>query len=48
VNNHISAIDNTAQLPIFYAGRPTKSYLFTLAEYHTFNPNVTNELRLRL
>jgi len=45
VNNHISAIDNTAQLPIFYAGRPTKSYLFTLAEYHTFNPNVTNELR---
>src|SRR5439155_9871721 len=34
-----------AQLPIFYASRPTKSYLFTLAEYHTFSPNITNEFR---
>src|SRR5262249_15710731 len=38
VQNKISAIDNNAQLPIFYAARPTKSYLFTLAEYHTFSP----------
>jgi hypothetical protein len=45
IENHISQIDNTAQLPIFYAARPTKSYLFTLAEYHTFSPNITNEFR---
>jgi hypothetical protein len=45
IQNHISSIDNTAQLPIFYAARPTKSYLFTLAEYHTFSPNITNEFR---
>jgi hypothetical protein len=45
VQNHISAIDNTAQLPVFYAARPTKSYLFTLAEYHTFSPSITNEFR---
>jgi hypothetical protein len=45
VHNKIGAIDNTAQLPIFYATRPTKQYLFTLAEYHTFTPNITNEFR---
>ncbi len=45
VHNKISSIDNTAQLPVFYVGAPTKQYLFTLAEYHTFNPNITNEFR---
>ena len=45
VQNHISAIDNAAQLPIFYTAQPTKSYLFTLAEYHNFSPSITNEFR---
>lgn len=33
-------------LPFFYTPVPTRNYLATLAEYHTFSPNVTNEFRL--
>ncbi len=46
VQNHIAAIDNAAQLPQFYIAEPTKSYLFTIAEYHNFSSNVTNEFRV--
>ncbi len=45
VSNRIDAIDNTPNLPQFYSLFPTRQYLFTLAEYHTFSPSVTNEFR---
>ena len=46
VNNRIDAIDNAAQLPVFYITRPIRLHLASLNEYHNFSPNVTNELRL--
>src|SRR5262249_33655287 len=33
-------------LPIFYAQRPVTAKVFSFSEFHTFKPNVTNELRL--
>ncbi|MCU1238467.1 MAG: Cna domain protein [Candidatus Solibacter sp.] len=46
VYNHISFIDTTATLPVFYTTVPQKAYLGTFTEYHTFNPRLTNEFRL--
>jgi outer membrane receptor protein involved in Fe transport len=46
VYNHLSFIDTRATLPDFYTTVPQKAYLVTLAEYHTFSPALTNELRL--
>ncbi len=45
IANRIDAIDNTPNLPQFFIQEPTRQYLFTLAEYHTFSPTVTNEFR---
>ena len=45
ISNRIDAIDNTPNLPQFFSLEPTRQYLFTLAEYHTFSPTVTNEFR---
>lgn len=45
VSNRITSIDNTANLPQFFSLSPTHQYLFTLAEYHTFSPTLTNEFR---
>lgn len=45
VSNRITAIDNTPNLPQFFSTRPTHQYLFTLAEYHSFTPTLTNEFR---
>ena len=45
ISNRITAIDNTANLPQFFGLRPTHQYLFTLAEYHSFTPTLTNEFR---
>jgi len=36
----------SAELPIFYTLSPTRYYLATISEYHTFVPTVVNELRL--
>ena len=44
--NRQDAINTTAELPVFYTATPARYYLATLAEYHTFNPHVTNEFRL--
>jgi hypothetical protein len=42
-----SANNNAAtNLPIFYAQRPITAKVFSFSEFHTFKPNVTNELRL--
>ena len=46
VYNRSDGINTGAQLPAFYTTAPTTNYLATLAEYHTFTPNVVNELRL--
>lgn len=45
VSNRITAIDNTPNLPQFFSVSPTHQYLFSLAEYHTFTPVLTNEFR---
>ena len=45
ISNRITAIDNTPNLPQFFGLRPTHQYLFSLAEYHSFTPNLTNEFR---
>jgi hypothetical protein len=44
--NTQAAQDFTADLPVFWTPHPTKWYLFALSEFHTFTPNITNELRI--
>ena len=44
-NSQISQ-DTAATLPAFWLSLPTKWHLFSLSEFHTFSPNLTNELRL--
>lgn len=44
--NSTNQILASAQLPAFYSIAPTRNYLTTLSEYHTFTPNLVNELRL--
>ncbi len=44
--NRSGAIDTAASLPVFFTTIPTNSYIFTLSEFHTFNPTTTNEFRL--
>lgn len=46
INNRIDQIDNQAQLPVFYTTRPIRLHLASLNEFHSFGPNLTNELRL--
>jgi hypothetical protein len=46
VSNRYAIIDTTANLPEFYSNRLTTSNLFSLSEFHTFQPNLLNELRL--
>ena len=45
ISNRINSIDNTPNLPQFYSLVPTRQYLFSLAEYHSFTPTLTNEFR---
>jgi hypothetical protein len=46
IDNKETGLDNNGQLPTFWTTLPQRFYLVTLAEYHTFSPNVTNELRV--
>ncbi len=46
VNNRIRGIDNNPNLPVFFTGQTTDTQLASWAEFHTFSPNITNELRL--
>jgi hypothetical protein len=46
VYNQQATIDTAATLPVFYQPLTVPYHLFTLSEYHTFTPSVTNELRL--
>jgi hypothetical protein len=40
------AINTVADLPVFYTATPFRAYVATIAEYHAFNPHLTNEFRL--
>jgi hypothetical protein len=44
--NRSDSLDNNANLPAFWTTLPTRYYLASAAYYHTFGPNLTNELRL--
>ncbi|MEO8593644.1 MAG: carboxypeptidase regulatory-like domain-containing protein [Candidatus Solibacter sp.] len=46
VDNKISSINITANLPIFFFPRPITSHLGSISEFHTFKPNLTNEFRV--
>jgi hypothetical protein len=46
VSNRIRGIDNAPTLPAFYTPTTTDAHLASLAEFHNFSPNLTNELRL--
>ena len=46
IYNKIATIDSTATLPDFYTPLVLPYHLATLAEYHTFSPNVGNEFRV--
>jgi hypothetical protein len=45
IYNSIVGIDIRAALGAFYQGLPNKFHLVTLAEYHTFGANLSNEFR---
>ena len=38
--------DTAGQIPSFWTNVPQRFHLFTLGEYHTFSPSLTNEFRL--
>ncbi len=44
--NRSDSLDNNANLPAFWTTLPQRYYLASIADYHTFSPSVTNELRL--
>lgn len=46
IYNSAVGIDNNANLPAFFQSSPTKYHLASLAEYHTFNASISNELRV--
>jgi hypothetical protein len=46
IYNKSTSLDTNANLPAFWTTLPQKFYLASIAHYHGFGPNVTNELRL--
>ena len=44
--NSQGSSDTAASLPVFFTTQPFKFDLFALSEYHTFTPNLTNEVRI--
>lgn len=46
IYNSAVGIDNAAALPAFFLPAPSKFHLASLSEYHTFNPTLSNELRV--
>jgi hypothetical protein len=45
IANRTSQIDTGAELPVFFTSIATTTALASLAEYHSFNPALTNEFR---
>ncbi len=48
IYNTQGAEDTAANLPVFFTTQPFKYDLFALSEYHTFTPNLTNEIPSRV
>jgi hypothetical protein len=46
IYNKSATIDTAAELPVFYTTLAEPYHLVTLAEYHTFSPNIGNEFRV--
>ena len=46
IYNKLGAQDITANLQEFWVTNPTKYHLFAASEYHSFTPNLTNEIRI--
>jgi hypothetical protein len=46
IYNKLSGLDIAASLPAFYELVPATYHLLSIAEYHVFSPNITNEFRL--
>jgi hypothetical protein len=46
IYNNFGGIDTAATFPTFFTSTPQKFHLVAINEYHTFNPGLTNELRL--
>jgi hypothetical protein len=46
VDNKLSTIDTTANLPVFFQPRPLRKALTSISEFHTFSPSLVNEFRL--
>jgi hypothetical protein len=46
VYNKVTLIDNGATLPAFYTTEAVPAHLISLADFHTFSPTISNELRL--
>ncbi|MEO5923218.1 MAG: carboxypeptidase regulatory-like domain-containing protein [Bryobacteraceae bacterium] len=45
VQNQNLGTDTASNLPSFWTLRPTKSYLASISEFHTFGPSLMNEVR---
>src|SRR5207247_8479683 len=46
IDNKVSLIDTTANLPTFFQTRPLRKMLVNISEFHTFSSSIANELRL--
>ena len=46
IYNRSSTIDTAAELPAFYLLTPLRDHLAAVSYYHTFRPDLSNELRL--
>lgn len=46
IYNKAAGADISAQLPVFFGSIPSISDVFTLGEYHSFSPMLTNEFRI--
>ena len=46
IYNKVTLIDNAATLPAFYTPEAAPGHLISLAEFHSFSPSISNELRV--
>jgi hypothetical protein len=46
IYNKVTLIDNAATLPAFYTTEAVPGHLISLADFHTFSPTISDELRL--
>lgn len=46
IYNKTTLIDNAATLPVFYTTETVPAHLVSLGEFHSFSPNISNELRV--